>query len=106
MLPVWKTTPNAALYRDAGLSSALIALEEAKMRFAAHLHTIDAEHPLARRTEIPLIRKGRGAGNHLGLEPKYKGRTISYRMFPEQLWLSHTTRGAAEATQREDAPRR
>ena len=34
------------------------------MRFAAHLHTIDAEHPLARRTEIPLIRKGRGPGNH------------------------------------------
>ena len=72
ILPVWKTTPNATLYRDAGLPSALIALEEAKMRFAAHLHTIDPEQPLARRTEIPLIRRGRALGTTRGLEPKYK----------------------------------
>lgn len=72
VLPVWRTTPSATLYRDAGLPSALCALEEAKMRFATHLRTIDKEHPLARRAEVPLIRGEGELGANSDLEPKYK----------------------------------
>ena len=62
MLPVWRTTPTATLFRDAGLPSGAAALEEAKLRFAVRLQTIDAEHPLVRRIATPTIRRGRGAG--------------------------------------------
>ena len=62
ILPVWRTTPIATLFRDAGLPSAAVALEEVKLRFAAHLRTVDAEHPLASRTAIPKVNRGKGAG--------------------------------------------
>ena len=60
ILPVWRTTPITTLFRDARLPSAAVALEEAKLRFAAHLRTIDADHPLARRTVIPKVTRGKG----------------------------------------------
>jgi hypothetical protein len=62
VLPVWRTTPTTTLFRDAGLPSGAAALEEAKLRFAVRLQTIDAEHPLVRRIATPTIRRGRGAG--------------------------------------------
>ena len=62
ILPVWRTTPTATLFRDAGLPSAATALEEAKLRFATHLRTIDAEHPLASRTAAIRMSIGRTAG--------------------------------------------
>lgn len=62
ILPAWKTYPRWAFFRDAGLPSALIALEEAKLRFALHLQTVDKNHPLTARIEIPVIPRGRGAG--------------------------------------------
>jgi ribonuclease HI len=62
VLPVWRTTPTATLFRDAGLSSAATALEEAKLRFATHLRTIDAEHPLAGRMAAIRMSIGRTAG--------------------------------------------
>jgi ribonuclease HI len=62
ILPVWRTTPTATLFRDAGLLSAATALEEAKLRFATHLRTVDAEHPLARRTAAIRMSIGRSAG--------------------------------------------
>ena len=62
ILPVWRTTPTATLFRDAGLPSAAVALEEVKLRFAAHLRTVDADHPLASRTVIPKVNRGKGAG--------------------------------------------
>ncbi|KAJ8111137.1 hypothetical protein OPT61_g6197 [Boeremia exigua] len=34
ILPAWRTTPTAALFQDAGLLPAAVALEEAKLRFA------------------------------------------------------------------------
>jgi len=62
VLPVWKTTPNVTLLRDAGLPSAEAALEEAKLRFALRLQTIDEQHPLIRRMTPPMIDRGRGRG--------------------------------------------
>ncbi|KAF7566119.1 Dimer-Tnp-hAT domain containing protein [Pyrenophora tritici-repentis] len=58
ILPAWKTTPTAVLFRDAGLLSAAAALEEAKLRFATHLRTIDADHPLTRRTLVHTVNRG------------------------------------------------
>ncbi|EDN09180.1 conserved hypothetical protein [Histoplasma mississippiense (nom. inval.)] len=62
VLPVFRTTPIATLYRDAGLPSAMVALEEAKMRFATRLQVVDEKHPLASRIAPPMITRGRGAG--------------------------------------------
>ena len=62
ILPVWRTTPTATLFRDAGLPSAATALEEAKLRFATHLRTVDEEHPLAGRTVAIRMSIGRLAG--------------------------------------------
>lgn len=62
VLPVWRTTPTATLFRDAGLPSGEVALEEAKIRFATHLQTVDTQHPLARRIQPPLRGRGRLAG--------------------------------------------
>ena len=63
VLPAWRTTPTAALFREAGLPSATVALEEAKLRHALRLRTVDENHPLAPRTRVPPIGRGRGAGN-------------------------------------------
>lgn len=49
VIPVWRTTPLPTLYRDAGLPSAEVALEEAKARFALRIRKIDSENPLAQR---------------------------------------------------------
>ena len=63
VLPAYRTTPITTLFWDAGLPSGLVALEEAKLRFAVHLQTIDDRHPLTEQAQIPQIRRGRGAGN-------------------------------------------
>ena len=55
VLPVWRTTPTAVLFREAGLPSAAVALEGAKLRFALRLRTVDNYHPLALRTTVLLI---------------------------------------------------
>jgi hypothetical protein len=55
ILPVWRTTPITTLFQDAGLPSAAVALEEAKLRFATHLRTIDVDYPLARCIVIPKV---------------------------------------------------
>ncbi|EDN08379.1 conserved hypothetical protein [Histoplasma mississippiense (nom. inval.)] len=62
VLPVFRTTSIATLYRDAGLPSAMVALEEAKIRFATRLQVVDEKHPLASRIAPPMITRGRGAG--------------------------------------------
>lgn len=62
ILPVWRTTPTAALFREAGLLPAAVALEEAKLRFATHLRTTDTDHPLTRRTLVPTVNRGVKAG--------------------------------------------
>ena len=62
VLPVWRTTPNVTLFRDSGLPSAMAALEEAKIRFAIRLQTVDDQHPLVRRITPPMNTRGRSAG--------------------------------------------
>lgn len=62
VLPVWRTTPTITLFRDAGLPSGMAALEDAKLRFATRLQTVEACHPLVQRIQPPLIVRGRGAG--------------------------------------------
>ncbi|RYP63375.1 hypothetical protein DL771_009311 [Monosporascus sp. 5C6A] len=56
-------TPTYTIFRDAGLPTAEIALEEALWRFSHRLRTVDAGHPLAPRTELAKILKGPGAGD-------------------------------------------
>ncbi|RAL58012.1 hypothetical protein DID88_006739 [Monilinia fructigena] len=53
VLPVWRTTPTVTLYRDAGIPSAEAMLEEAKLRFALRIQTVDEAHPLVRRITPP-----------------------------------------------------
>lgn len=79
VLPVWKTTPTVTLFRDSGLPSAMAALEEAKLRFAMRLQTIDNEHPLVRRITPPIIQRGRGAGTRQ--RPKTKVQRLG-TLFP------------------------
>ncbi|ESZ98981.1 hypothetical protein SBOR_0639 [Sclerotinia borealis F-4128] len=40
----------------------MAALEEAKLRFALRLQSVDADHPLTKRIEPPMITHGRGTG--------------------------------------------
>src|SRR5436190_22869953 len=63
VLPVWRTTPNVTLFWDLGLPSAMAALEEAKLRFAMRLQTIDNQHPLVRHITPPMCTRRRGAGS-------------------------------------------
>jgi len=63
VLPAYRTTPMTTLFRDAGLPSGSVALEEAKLRFAVHLQTVDDRHPLTERIQIPQFQRGRGAGS-------------------------------------------
>jgi hypothetical protein len=62
VLLVWRTTPIATLFRDAGLLSAKTVLEEAKLRFVIRLRIIDERHPLVRRITPPTNQRGRNAG--------------------------------------------
>ncbi|ESZ89587.1 hypothetical protein SBOR_10028 [Sclerotinia borealis F-4128] len=62
VIPAWKTTPVTALYCETGLPSAMAALEEAKLRFALRLQSVDATHPLTKRIEPPIIIKRRDTG--------------------------------------------
>ncbi|KAF9728446.1 RNA-directed DNA polymerase from transposon x-element [Paraphaeosphaeria minitans] len=70
ILPVWRTTPTATLFRDAGLPSAAVALEEAKLRYATHLRAIDSDHLLTNRAVVPIVNRGKGAGKPQRIQTK------------------------------------
>ncbi|KAK4058962.1 hypothetical protein Purlil1_14408 [Purpureocillium lilacinum] len=53
VLPVWRTTPIAALHRESGIPPIAQLLETRRMRFAARLKLVDEAHPLAKRTLQP-----------------------------------------------------
>jgi ribonuclease HI len=78
ILPVWRTTPIATLFRDAGLLSAASALEEAKLRFVTHIRNIDAEQPLASRMAAIRMSLGRTAGQlqQMRTEVQYLGSLL------------------------------
>ena len=94
ILPAWRTMPNTALIRDTGLPAAQVALEDAKLRFAIHLRTVDKNHPLAQRTVLPIIRRGRGAGRPQ--HPKTKVQRLG-SLLPEvprlELTAPHYSKG-------------
>ena len=50
ILPVWKTTPIAALHRESGIPPVAQLLEARRLRFSARLKSLDEAHPLASRT--------------------------------------------------------
>lgn len=62
VLPVYKTTPLPILFREAGIPSAEVALEEARWRFALRLQTIDHQHPLTHRAIVPHNQSGTRVG--------------------------------------------
>ncbi|KAF5255387.1 hypothetical protein FOXYS1_14210 [Fusarium oxysporum] len=53
ILPVWKTTPVAALHRESGIPPVDQLLEARRLRFPARLKSLDKAHPLAIRTLPP-----------------------------------------------------
>ncbi|KAL6360886.1 hypothetical protein LRP88_05619 [Fusarium phalaenopsidis] len=53
ILPVWKTTPIAALHRESGIPPVAQLLEARRLRFSARLKSLDEAHPLASRTRQP-----------------------------------------------------
>ena len=94
ILPAWRTMPNTALIRDAGLPAAQVALEEVKLRFATHLRTVDKDHPLVQRIVLPIISRGRGAGSPQ--RPRTKVQRLG-SLLPEvprqELLTPHYTKG-------------
>ncbi|RYP52422.1 hypothetical protein DL769_010682 [Monosporascus sp. CRB-8-3] len=46
VLPAWRTTPTAALFREAALPIARTALDQVRLRFAARLRSVPEDHPL------------------------------------------------------------
>ncbi|KAM5344597.1 hypothetical protein ACJ41O_013132 [Fusarium nematophilum] len=50
-VPLWKTTPLAALHRESGLPPLKLLFESHRRRFATRLRTLDRRHPLATRTD-------------------------------------------------------
>jgi ribonuclease HI len=60
-LPVWKTTPKEALWREASIPPVRILLDIARRRHALRLGSLPAEHPLVNR--ILNYRSQRDRGN-------------------------------------------
>ncbi|KJZ69665.1 hypothetical protein HIM_10938 [Hirsutella minnesotensis 3608] len=55
ILPVWRTTPTSALYREAGIPPVPLLFEARRMAFAARLKALDEAHLLVKRTSRPKI---------------------------------------------------
>ncbi|RKK35990.1 hypothetical protein BFJ67_g13012, partial [Fusarium oxysporum f. sp. cepae] len=53
VLPVWKTTPIAALHRESGVPPVDQLLDAGRLRFSARLKSLDEAPPLANRTRPP-----------------------------------------------------
>ncbi|KAJ0128294.1 Uncharacterized protein HZ326_28607 [Fusarium oxysporum f. sp. albedinis] len=53
ILPIWRTTPIAALHRESGIPPVDQLLEARRLRFSARLKSLDEAHPLASRTRPP-----------------------------------------------------
>lgn len=70
VIPVWRTTPTSIIFRDAGLQTAQVALENARWRFAHKLNVVDDLHLLASRVLPPKILRGKGAGGRQCIKTK------------------------------------
>ncbi|KAJ3575723.1 hypothetical protein NPX13_g3935 [Xylaria arbuscula] len=69
-LPVWRTTPNRVVMRDAGLPTAEVALEQALYRQAWRLRTVDSKHPLAARQKLAYTKRAPTRETRSALYPK------------------------------------
>ncbi|KAI0991644.1 hypothetical protein K3495_g16543, partial [Podosphaera aphanis] len=58
ILPVYRTTPSAALHRESGLAPPEIALEQRTLATTVRLRRLDPRHPLLRRA-IRVLALGR-----------------------------------------------
>ncbi|KAI0999187.1 hypothetical protein K3495_g9007 [Podosphaera aphanis] len=85
-LPVWRTTLNVVLHREAGIPSTRIILEGVRLRFSARLNSLDNRHPLRTRASlcpnVGTLKYKRRAG-----VTKYPGSLMSrvqraYRQLP------------------------
>ncbi|KDN66318.1 hypothetical protein CSUB01_12327 [Colletotrichum sublineola] len=59
-LPVWKTTPTAALWRESSTPPAALLLEFARQRHGLRLGTLDTNHPLTDRIQTHGKRNRKG----------------------------------------------
>jgi hypothetical protein len=57
-LPVWKTTPLPALYREASVPPVEQLLGSARVRHAMRLRTLDKQHPLVHRSTTARTTNG------------------------------------------------
>src|ERR1700694_203798 len=57
-LPVWKTTPLPALYREASVPPVELLLDSARVRHAIRLRTLDKQHPLVHRSTTARTTNG------------------------------------------------
>ncbi|KAF4417974.1 RNA-directed DNA polymerase from transposon X-element [Fusarium acutatum] len=80
VLPVWQTTPKETLYRDSGVPTAKIALEQSRYRFGHRLRAVDKEHPLARRAARRPFPPGRRFGE---LQPARTRLQLAAELIPE-----------------------
>ena len=53
ILPTWKTTPKAALYKESGFPPINQHLEALQLRFSVRLQRLDYCHPLVHRSKLP-----------------------------------------------------
>lgn len=59
-LPYWRTSPLAAIYREASMPPVEQLLEAARSRYSLRLHSLDEDHPLVSRSlEVRLNRRKR-----------------------------------------------
>ena len=53
VIPVWKTTRISILHRESGIPPAVVALQQARHRYATRIAGMDSQHPVVRRT-LPI----------------------------------------------------
>jgi ribonuclease HI len=66
ILPVWRTTPTALLYKEAAIPTIRVILDGIQRRLGQRLRSVDQEHPLVSRIARRPFPPGRGYG---GLQP-------------------------------------
>ncbi|KAJ4176432.1 hypothetical protein NW755_14951 [Fusarium falciforme] len=59
VLPVWKTTPLAAIHRESGIPPAEQLLESVRQRFSARIQSLDQKHPLTQRATAEVLQGAR-----------------------------------------------
>ncbi|KAI0997798.1 hypothetical protein K3495_g10391 [Podosphaera aphanis] len=96
ILPVYRTTPAAALYREAGLPPPEIALDSKLRQAALRIHRLDPRHPLRRRNMWILSqqrRVSRLSGWALNLPPtEYLDPLVDPPWQAKESWCSRTRR--------------